>query len=183
VRGQAVSNVLTRTASGVPAIPAASTPGRHCAVLGAAAEWLGETGLEACVTEPAVLQRKHSLLSLACTTAAGTLGEAGRFNAAAVGQPGAIHDSVCWGDVVRPAFLDSGAHRAHTPCGSGCTPRSWRGCGRASDTSAHPRAASKLQVASIVGCVVIFPAVAGEIVHHFTGRRGDELARRRLQEP
>jgi hypothetical protein len=68
------------------------------------------------VTEPAVLQRKHSLLSLACTTAAGALGEAGRFNAAAVSQPGAIHDSVCWGDVVRSAFLDSGAQRAHTPC-------------------------------------------------------------------
>jgi hypothetical protein len=27
-----------------------------------------------------------------------------------------------------------------------------------------------------------FPAVAGEIIHYFTGRRGDELARRRLQE-
>jgi hypothetical protein len=34
----------------------------------------------------------------------------------------------------------------------------------------------------MVGCVVIFPAVAGEIIHYFTGRRGDELARRRLQE-
>jgi hypothetical protein len=52
----------------------------------------------------------------------------------------------------------------------------------ASDTSAHPRAASKLQTASIVGCVVISPAVAGEILHYFTGRRGDELARRRPQE-
>jgi hypothetical protein len=68
------------------------------------------------VTEPAVLQRKHSLMSFACTTAAGALGEAGRFNAAAAGRPGAIHDSVCWGDVVRSAFLDSGAQRAHTPC-------------------------------------------------------------------
>jgi hypothetical protein len=76
------------------------------------------------VTEPAVLQRKRSLLSLACTTAAGNLREAGRFSAAAAGQPGAIHDSVCWGDVVRSAFLDSGAQRARTPCGSRCTPRS-----------------------------------------------------------
>jgi hypothetical protein len=112
VRGQAVSNVLSRTASGVLAIPAASTPGRHCAMLDAKAEWLGGTGLEACVTEPAVLQRKHSLLFLACTTAAGTLGEAGRFNAAAAGRPGAIHDSVCCSDAVRSASLESSAHRA-----------------------------------------------------------------------
>jgi hypothetical protein len=39
-----------------------------------------------------------------------------------------------------------------------------------------------LQIASMVGCVVIFPAVAGEILHCFTGPRGDELARHRLQE-
>jgi hypothetical protein len=38
------------------------------------------------------------------------------------------------------------------------------------------------QTASMVGCVVIIPAVAGEILHCFTGRRGDELARRRPQE-
>jgi hypothetical protein len=107
-----VSNVLSRTASGVPAKPAASAPGRHCAVQDADAECLGETGLEACVTEPAVSQRKHSLLFFACTTAAGTLGEAGRFNAAAAGRPGAIHDSVCWGDVVRSAFLASSMQRA-----------------------------------------------------------------------
>jgi hypothetical protein len=143
VGGQAVSNVLSRTASGVPAKLAASAPGRHCAVQDADSEWLGETELEACVTEPAVLQRKHSLLSFACTTAAGTLREAGRFSAAAAGRPGAIHDSVCWGDVVRSASLDSSAHRAHTPCCSRCTPRSWRGCGRASDPSAHPRAGSE----------------------------------------
>jgi hypothetical protein len=37
-------------------------------------------------------------------------------------------------------------------------------------------------IASRVGCVVIFPAVAGEILHCFTGRRGEELARRRPQE-
>jgi hypothetical protein len=37
-------------------------------------------------------------------------------------------------------------------------------------------------IASMVGCVVIFPAVAGEILHCFTGPRGDELARHRLQE-
>jgi hypothetical protein len=166
----------------VPAIPAASAPCRHCAVLDAEAEWLRETGLEACVTEPAVLQRKHSLLSLVCTTAAGALGEAGRCNAAAAGRPGVTYDSVCWGDVVRSASLDSGVQRAHTLCCSRCTPRSWRGCGRASDTSAHPRAASELQTASMVGCVVLFPAVAGEILHCFTGRRGDGLARRRLQE-
>jgi hypothetical protein len=55
VCGQAVPNVLSRTASGVPATLAASTPGRHCAVLDVDAEWRGETGLEACVTKLAVL--------------------------------------------------------------------------------------------------------------------------------
>jgi hypothetical protein len=79
------------------------------------------------------------------------------------------------GDAIFPG--DADVHCRHRPRdGAGSRVRT------ASDTSAHPRAASELQAASMVGCVVIFPAVAGETPHCFTGRRGEELARRRLQE-
>ena len=79
------------------------------------------------------------------------------------------------GDAIFPGVAD--VHCRHRPR-DGARSR----VRTASDTSAHPRAASEMQIASMVGCVVIFPAVAGEILHYLTGRRGDELARRRLQE-
>jgi hypothetical protein len=80
------------------------------------------------------------------------------------------------GDTIFPGVAD--VHCRHRPRdGAGSRVRT------ASDTPAHPRAVRESQITSIVGCVVIFPAVADEILHCFTGRRGDELARRRLQEP